>query len=45
MTLQEAFYLQVKQEKLFTRNDRVLVAVSTGVDSMVLLDLLQRYAK
>lgn len=42
MTLQEAFYLQVKQEKLFTRNDHVLVAVSTGVDSMVLLDLLQR---
>ena len=27
MTLQEAFYLQVKQEKLFTRNDRVLVAL------------------
>ncbi|AYW45994.1 tRNA lysidine(34) synthetase TilS [Tetragenococcus koreensis] len=34
----EAF---IKEKKLLTFNDRVLVAVSTGVDSMVLLHILE----
>jgi tRNA(Ile)-lysidine synthase len=40
MDLQAGFKEHVSFQKLFTPTDRILVAVSGGVDSMVLVDLL-----
>lgn len=40
--LQQAFERHLIRSRFFTYHDKVVVAVSTGVDSMVLLDLLQR---
>ena len=39
MTLKEQFLLFVNQHQLFTRRDRLLIAVSGGVDSVVLCAL------
>lgn len=41
MELNNEFKRHLKRGRFFTKNDRVVVAVSTGVDSMVLLALLQ----
>ncbi|MGM9891520.1 tRNA lysidine(34) synthetase TilS [Limosilactobacillus sp.] len=38
--LEEDFKRHLQRGRFFTNNDRVVVAVSTGVDSMTLLDLL-----
>jgi len=42
MTLETAFENYIRDEKLFTINDHLLVAVSGGVDSVVLCSLLHR---
>ena len=39
--LQQAFERHLVRSRFFATQDKVVVAVSTGVDSMVLLDLLQ----
>lgn len=39
--LQQAFERHLERSRFFATQDKVVVAVSTGVDSMVLLDLLQ----
>ncbi|MCD2255941.1 tRNA lysidine(34) synthetase TilS [Lactobacillus sp. CC-MHH1034] len=39
--LQNHFEQHIQQERLWTRTDRLLLAVSGGVDSMVLLDLVR----
>lgn len=44
MTLQQKFDQIVQQNDWWQAGQRVVVAVSTGVDSMVLLDLLQHLA-
>ncbi len=41
MELNNEFKRHLERGRFFTKNDRVVVAVSTGVDSMVLLALLQ----
>lgn len=43
--LLENFYHYVRQHPLFTPQERILVAVSGGVDSMTLLDLMRRVAE
>lgn len=40
-TIRKQFERHLRQGRFFARGDLVVVAVSTGVDSMVLLDLLQ----
>lgn len=42
LELQQKFERHLQRSRFFTTHDKVVVAVSTGVDSMVLLDLLQR---
>ena len=42
MSLYDAFVDRVEQEPLFSKDDRLLLAVSGGVDSVVLCDLLHR---
>lgn len=44
-TLLEKYYRYIRQRQLFTPLDRILVAVSGGVDSMTLLDLMRRVAE
>lgn len=44
-TLLEKYYQYIRQRQLFTPLDRILVAVSGGVDSMTLLDLMRRVAE
>lgn len=41
MELQERFKRHLQRSRFFSNHDSVLVAVSTGVDSMVLLELLR----
>lgn len=41
----EQFERHLRQGRFFAKDDLVVAAVSTGVDSMVLLDLLQRLPK
>ncbi len=41
LELQQEFERHLQRSRFFTAKDKVVVAVSTGVDSMVLLDLLQ----
>lgn len=45
MTIQIEFERHLREGRFFTSHDLVVVAVSTGVDSMTLLDLLQRLPK
>lgn len=42
MQMLQQFERHLKRSRFFNYRDQVVVAVSTGVDSMVLLDLLQR---
>lgn len=42
MNLLNEFKRHLQEGRFFSQKDRLVVAVSTGVDSMVLLDLLQR---
>lgn len=44
-TLLEKFHQYGRKRELFTPTDRILVAVSGGVDSMTLLNLMHRTAK
>jgi tRNA(Ile)-lysidine synthase len=41
LTLQKQFERHLERSRFFNSHDKLVVAVSTGVDSMVLLDLLQ----
>lgn len=41
MTMQTKFERHLREGRFFTRHDVVIIAVSTGVDSMVLLDLIR----
>jgi tRNA(Ile)-lysidine synthase len=45
MTIQTDFKRHLQEGRFFTSNELVVVAVSTGVDSMTLLDLLQSLPK
>ena len=45
MNLLNEFKRHLLEGRFFNNQDRLLVAVSTGVDSMVLIDLLQRLPK
>lgn len=45
MTLKEKFVRHLKEGRFFNNEDRVVVATSTGVDSMVLLNLLLHLPK
>ncbi|MBB1079615.1 tRNA lysidine(34) synthetase TilS [Limosilactobacillus sp. STM2_1] len=42
LELQNKFERHLQRSRFFTSADKVVIAVSTGVDSMVLLDLLQQ---
>ncbi|QZN93384.1 tRNA lysidine(34) synthetase TilS [Limosilactobacillus panis] len=42
ISLEEKFKRHLQRRRFFSKNDTVIVAVSTGVDSMVLLNLLQK---
>ena len=42
MLMLDSFLAFIKQQNLLQKNDRVLVAVSGGVDSVVLCELLHR---
>ena len=42
ISLEEKFKRHLQRRRFFSKNDVVIVAVSTGVDSMVLLNLLQK---
>ncbi len=40
MTLQQQFEHTIQQQQFFSKNDKLLIAVSGGIDSVVLCDLL-----